>query len=103
GIIAMEGDGPINGTAKKMQALVLGDDLVAVDTVCGLSMELPVQNIPYLKLGGMVLGNNDLSQIDVVGTSIEAIKKKFVLPPTYESNGKLKKMSSAEDAASGMT
>jgi uncharacterized protein (DUF362 family) len=87
GVTAMQGDGPLNGTERDMQILVLGDDLVAVDTVCAMCMELPVDKIPYLNLAGMVLGHNDLSQVDLLGKSIAAVKQKFILPPTFEEDG----------------
>lgn len=103
-VVAMEGDGPLNGTAKELNAIFLGDDLAAVDTVAGMCMELPVQNIPYLRIAGKVLGNTDLSQIDVRGATIESVKKKFVLPPTYEADGKPKNLSKlAKGAESGVT
>lgn len=99
GIIAMEGDGPLAGTAKDLEAIILGDDLTAVDTVCGHLMEIPVHNVPYLKLAGKVLGNNDLPLIDVLGATIDSIKKKFVLPPTFEANGMPKNLSKLEKTA----
>ncbi len=100
GIVAMEGDGPLNGKAKQMHVIVMGDDPVAVDTVCANCMQLPVHKISYLNLAGKVLGNNNLSQIDVIGSSIDSVKKKFLLPPNYEPDGKLKNITSAE---SGVT
>lgn len=103
-IQAMEGDGPLNGKARDLNLLILGEDLVAVDTVGGLCMELPVHNIPYLKLAGKVLGNADIGQIDVLGAKIESVKKKFVLPPTYEPDGRPKDLRKlAKGAESGVT
>src|ERR1035438_9817720 len=40
GIIGMEGNGPIQGTAKRSGVLVLGDDPVAVDGTCARVMGL---------------------------------------------------------------
>jgi len=87
GIIGMEGNGPLNGSAKPLHALILGDDLTAVDTVCALCMDLPVHKISYLNLAGMVLGNNDMAQIELKGKSIDAVKQKFKLPPNYSADG----------------
>ena len=100
----MEGDGPLNGSAKDLGLLILGDDLVAVDTVAGLCMELPVHNIPYLRLAGKVLGNADIGQIDVQGAKIDSVKKTFVLPPTFEPDGRPKDLRKlAKGAESGVT
>lgn len=104
GVIAMEGDGPLAGSAKEMHMMVLGDDVVAVDTVCAMCMQLPVENVLYLKLAGMVLGNANIGQIDVVGASIETLKKKFVLPPTYNDDGTPKNLNRLEkNADQGVT
>ena len=103
-VVAMEGDGPLNGTAKELNAIFMGDDLVAVDTVAGMCLELPVQNIAYLRIAGKVLGNTDLSQIDIIGATIDSLKKKFLLPPTFEEDGRPKDLSKlAKGAESGVT
>jgi uncharacterized protein (DUF362 family) len=104
GVVGMEGDGPLSGTAKELHAIAMGDDLAAVDTVCGMCVGLPVENIPYLKLAGMVLGNSNIGQIDLIGASIESLKKKFALPPTFEEDGRPKNLSKLEkNAEQGVT
>lgn len=104
GIVGMEGDGPLNGCARELHALIMGEDLCAVDTVAGLCMDLPVHNIPYLQLAGMVLGNNKIEQIEVLGTQIQSIKQKFQLPPTYEVDGSPKNLSAlSKGSESGVT
>src|SRR5207247_9319162 len=50
-IVGMEGDGPLNGTAKPVGALVMGTDLVAVDATCARLMGLPAERIAHLALG----------------------------------------------------
>ncbi|HVK18514.1 MAG TPA: DUF362 domain-containing protein, partial [Fimbriiglobus sp.] len=50
GITGMEGDGPLNGTAKHVGALVMGADLVAVDATCCRLMGLPPERLPTLML-----------------------------------------------------
>lgn len=104
GIEAMEGDGPLNGTSRSLGALVMGDDLVAVDTVCGSCMELPIHNIPYLKIAGECWGNNKLTDIEIIGSSVEELKQKFELPPTYEQDGTPRNLSALNKGAeSGVT
>ena len=52
-IVGMEGDGPLNGTARPVGALVMGTDLVAVDATCCRLMGLPAERIAHLVLGNM--------------------------------------------------
>lgn len=99
GIEAMEGDGPLNGTGLDFQTLVMGEDLVAVDTVCATCMKLPVNNIPYLRVGGQCLGNADLSTIELIGRKIVEVERNFELPPTFEADGKPRDMSSLKKGA----
>jgi len=84
GIIAMEGDGPIMGTAKPMGLVVLGSDLAAVDATCARTMDIPVDRLLYLKMAGKVIGNTDQSQIDIKGVQIASVKKEFEMPITYQ-------------------
>src|SRR5262249_7540862 len=51
GIVGMEGDGPLNGTAKPFGALIMGPDLLAVDATCCRLMCLDPMQIAYLLLG----------------------------------------------------
>ena len=58
GIVGMEGDGPIMGTAVPMGVLVMGDQLPAVDAACTRLMGLRPEGVRYLRhavgLGGTV-------------------------------------------------
>jgi uncharacterized protein (DUF362 family) len=51
GIIGMEGDGPLNGTAKPVGALIMGRDPLAVDATCCRLMQLDPEQMPYLMMG----------------------------------------------------
>ncbi len=85
GIVGMEGDGPLNGTAKPMGVLVMGHDLVAVDATCCRLMGIDPHRIPYLMLGARKklgrLAENEISQL---GLSIAQRAKSFELPPKIE-------------------
>ncbi len=50
GITAMEGDGPIMGTAKTVKTIVMGKDPLAVDATCARMMGFEPGNIPYMSL-----------------------------------------------------
>lgn len=82
GIIAMEGNGPKNGKPKKMNTIIMGDSLSAVDSVAarliGYSnpLDTPVLKEVYDNKWGPVLPE----EIDVVGKSIrDMICKDFEL------------------------
>ncbi|OWK47105.1 DUF362 domain-containing protein [Fimbriiglobus ruber] len=85
GIIGMEGDGPLNGTAKPVGALVMGADLVAVDATCCRLMKLPVDRIPTLVLATRKrLGNMREDLIPQLGEPIDALATAFEWPPGIE-------------------
>lgn len=99
GIVALEGDGPLNGTAKQANILAMGDDLVAVDTVCASLMGLSPGRLKYLQLGGMVLGENNLASIKISGEAPANLTSKFLLPPTFEADGSPRDLSNLSKAA----
>jgi uncharacterized protein (DUF362 family) len=85
GIIGMEGDGPLNGTAKPFGALVMGIDLVAVDATCCRLMKLPVERIPTIVLAHQKrLGNIQEALIPQLGESIASLAQPFEPPPGIE-------------------
>ena len=82
GIVGMEGDGPLNGTAKPLGALILGHDLVAVDATCARLMRLDPDKIGYLVLGAMKkLGRMKEPEIPQLGESIESLAQPFATVP----------------------
>ncbi len=85
GIVGMEGDGPLNGTAKPMGVLVMGADLVAVDATCCRLMGMDPHRIAYLMLGKQKkLGRLEESEIPQIGESITAKAQPFELPPKID-------------------
>jgi uncharacterized protein (DUF362 family) len=87
GIIGMEGDGPLNGSAKPMGVLVMGADLVAIDATCCRLMQLDPQRVPYLVLGMQKkLGRMAEAEIPQLGLPIAAKAQKFELPPKIEKH-----------------
>jgi len=77
GILAMEGDGPIMGSAKPMGLLVVGTNATATDaTICRL-MKLEPKRIPYLQLAARRLGPIRLGAIDQVGENLEDFASSF--------------------------
>jgi uncharacterized protein (DUF362 family) len=78
GIIGMEGDGPLNGTAKPMGVLVMGNDLLAVDATCCRLMMLDPEKVGYLALGAMKkLGLLQAAAIAMIGEKIDGLAQPF--------------------------
>ena len=84
GIVAMEGDGPLNGTPKSLGALVMGCDPLAVDATCCRLMQLNPERIGYLVLGhGKKLGLLREPQIQQVGEAIADLAQPFETVPHF--------------------
>jgi uncharacterized protein (DUF362 family) len=58
-IVAMEGDGPLNGTAKELGIVLLSDDPVAADAILARTLGFIPNRIPYIRAAGGFLGNLD--------------------------------------------
>jgi uncharacterized protein (DUF362 family) len=86
GIVGMEGDGPLAGTAKELGVLVMGCDPMAVDATCCRLMKLEPGKVGYLQLGQMrKLGLLAEGQIKQLGETIAANAKPFeTLPHHHE-------------------
>lgn len=79
GIIGMEGDGPILGTPKRANVLVLGTNLPAVDATTARLMDFDPWNIPYLRGASGRLGPIGKSRIEQRGEPIEGLVQHFAL------------------------
>lgn len=67
GIMAMEGNGPLNGTPRPLGRVVLADDPVAADAICAQLMGLDPEKVAHIREGSKFLGNSSLHLIDAVG------------------------------------
>ena len=63
GVIAMEGNGPLQGTARDLHKLVLADDPVAADATCARMMGLNPAHVEHIALAGRFLGNIEPARI----------------------------------------
>ena len=77
GIIAMEGNGPLNGTPLPLGRIVLADDPVGADATCTRLMGLEPRRIVHLREGARFLGNADPEHIDQVGETVSPPAKPF--------------------------
>jgi len=73
GIMAMEGNGPRGGTPKKMNAILLSSDPIALDaTVCKM-INLNPEFVPTIVSGKEAgLGTYDENEIEIVGDDLQS-------------------------------
>ncbi|HYR41903.1 MAG TPA: DUF362 domain-containing protein [Terriglobia bacterium] len=62
-IVAMEGDGPLNGTARSLNTLVFSNDPVAADATCARALGLNPEHVTYIREGSLFLGRMDGHEI----------------------------------------
>jgi len=79
GIIGMEGDGPLMGTAKRADLLVMGTNLAAVDATSARLMGFDPWHIRYLRGASGRIGPIGKARIEQRGEPIEGLEKRFEL------------------------
>ena len=84
GIVGMEGNGPIQGTAKASGVLILGEDPVAVDATAARVMGLEPERIDYLAKAGTLLGHLQPDKIRQFGESIASVRTLFAVLPAFQ-------------------
>jgi uncharacterized protein (DUF362 family) len=84
GINGMEGNGPIQGTPKRANVLVFGNDPVAVDATCCRIMGLLPERIKYLAGAGTLLGHLSADKIKQLGESIASVRTPFAVLKEFE-------------------
>jgi uncharacterized protein (DUF362 family) len=84
GILAMEGNGPVQGKPKPAGLLVAGSDPVAVDATCCRLMRIDPFRIGYLRLAAgdrrARLAEQNIRQ---VGAAIGETATRFAVPPDF--------------------
>ncbi|MBZ5607454.1 MAG: DUF362 domain-containing protein [Acidobacteriia bacterium] len=83
GIIGMEGNGPIQGTPKPTGVLVMGRDLVAVDSTCCRIMGIDPEKVDYLRMAAG-LGHVHGSRIQQRGESVASVRTNFALIDEFQ-------------------
>lgn len=79
GIIGMEGNGPIQGVARRSGVLVFGQDPVAVDATSARLMGIEPTHIWYLAQADRFLGNIADDRIDQRGEALESLIQEYAL------------------------
>jgi uncharacterized protein (DUF362 family) len=83
-IVAMEGNGPLNGTARPLSRLVLADDPVAADATCAQLMGLDPDKIAHIRTGSEFLGNSLNVKIDQLAEPLLLPETPFLMVPDFE-------------------
>jgi uncharacterized protein (DUF362 family) len=83
GIVGMEGNGPIQGTPKASNVLILGDDPVAVDATCCRLMGLLPERVKYLSRACAFLGHVNSEMIQQLGEDIPSTRTSFAVLPAF--------------------
>jgi len=83
GILAMEGNGPLNGIVRPLGKIVLADDPVAADTTCARLMGFEPRRIVHIREGARFLGNTDPGHIDEVGETVTPPATSFRVVPEF--------------------
>jgi len=83
GIVAMEGNGPLNGTPRPLGKIVLADDPVAADATCARLMGFEPERIGHIREGSRFLGNASPALIDLVGETVNAPATSFQVVPEF--------------------
>ena len=85
GIVGMEGDGPIMGTAKTVGAIVMGTNLPAVDATAARLMGIDPWRLAYLAAASGRIGPIAERHIAQRGESIGSLARSFALIEPLEA------------------
>ena len=84
GIIAMEGNGPLNGTPRALGRAILADDPVAADATCARLMGFDPRKIAHIHAGMQFLGNASVELIRQLGEALERPSAPFAVVREFE-------------------
>ncbi len=83
-IVAMEGNGPLNGHPRPLNRIVLADDPVAADATCARLMGLDPNRITHIRIGSQFLGNASTERIGQVAESVCTPANPFEVVPEFQ-------------------
>lgn len=85
GIIGMEGDGPLHGTAVDAGVIIMGNNLTAVDSTITRMMGFYPEQIEHLVLMLPYGGAINQARIHQLGELLPSVQKNFIPPPFQET------------------
>ena len=83
GIVAVEGNGPLNGSPRPLGRIVLADDPIAADATCARLMGFEPERIVHIREGARFLGNSGPERIDEVGEIVDPPAEPFDVVPEF--------------------
>jgi uncharacterized protein (DUF362 family) len=83
GIVAMEGNGPLNGTARNLGRIVLADDPVAADFTCAKLMGINPLRVSHLAQAAEFLGNGTTERTIQLAEELPRTVRPFVVLPEF--------------------
>ncbi len=83
GITAMEGNGPLQGSARQLGKIVLADDPVAADATCARLMGFDPLRVRHLSEGCRFLGNLREDRIRMLAEGVGAPARPFSVLPEF--------------------
>ena len=82
GIVGLQGDGPLFGSAVPSGIIVAGRDLLAVDATCARLMGFEPVQIDYLDFAAWAgVGVIDASKIELAGEPLTRFQRQYERPP----------------------
>ena len=84
GIIAMEGNGPLQGTPRDLGKIVLADDPVAADATCARLMGFDPLQVRHLADGSRFLGNLRADRIAMLAEPVGTRIRPFAVLPEFQ-------------------
>jgi uncharacterized protein (DUF362 family) len=82
-VVAMEGNGPLNGSPRPLGTVVLADDPVAADATCARLMGFEPDRIPHIHEAARFLGNSSPALIDQAGEALRLPDVPFQVVPEF--------------------
>lgn len=83
-IVAMEGNGPLNGHPRPLNRIVLADDPVAADATCARLMGLDATRITHIRIGAQFLGNASIERIEQLAEAVSVPANPFDTVPEFQ-------------------
>jgi uncharacterized protein (DUF362 family) len=83
GIVAMEGNGPLQGTPRQLNNIVVADDPVAADATCARLMGFDPNQVRHIAEAAIFLGNMQPKNISLLAGDIDAPRQPFDVLPGF--------------------
>jgi uncharacterized protein (DUF362 family) len=83
-IVCMEGNGPLAGTSRRLNRIILSDDPVAADATCARLMGIVPERVPHIAETAKFLGNMSSDRIVQLASAVISPAAPFGVVPEFE-------------------